>query len=232
VSKPIPVHIYFVLDRSGSMASIQQDVIGGFNRFVEEQREQEGKCRLTLVQFDNQDPHEIVYDAVKIDDVQPLTAATFVPRGMTPLMDAEGWTLNRAKSREAERAAAGKKAEAVLFVTFTDGAENASQEWDHKALSAAKRDAEKDGMAFTYLGAGHDAYSQAHRVGTHAASVQNFAADSQGVAATYGSLSDVSRKVRGRAAKGQRVASVNLYDGIGKAGEQDAADRGLTHTGS
>jgi uncharacterized protein YegL len=232
MSKPIPVHIYFVLDRSGSMASIQQDVIGGFNRFVEEQREQDGKCRLTLVQFDSNNPHEIVYDAVKINDVQPLTSDTFQPRGTTPLLDAEGWTLNRITEREAQRKADGKKDEAVLFVTFTDGAENASREWTREALAAAKKAAEERGVAFTYLGAGHDAYGQARSVGVAGASVQNFAADSKGVAATYGSLSDVSRKVRSRAAGGQRVASVHLYDGIGKTAEDDARDRGLTHSGS
>ena len=57
----IPVHIYFVLDRSGSMSSIQADVIGGFNHFVAEQKAQPGKCRLTLVQFDTQEPHRVVH---------------------------------------------------------------------------------------------------------------------------------------------------------------------------
>lgn len=225
MSKPIPVHIYFCLDRSGSMASISDDVIGGFNRFVEEQQGQEGKCRLTMIQFDNQDRHEVLYDAVKIDDVTPLTRDTFVPRGGTPLLDAEGWLINKGIEREQARKADEKKAEAILFVTFTDGQENQSNEWTKEALTAAKASAEERGWAFTYLGCGHDAYGQATRFGTKAAAVQSFAGDSQGVNATYDSLSLASTNLRGRAAKGMRTASAQVYEETGKGGEEDAKER-------
>ena len=52
----IPVHIYMVLDRSGSMELIKHDVIGGFNSFVEAQRREPGRCRLSMIQFDTQNP--------------------------------------------------------------------------------------------------------------------------------------------------------------------------------
>ena len=80
--------ITIVLDRSGSMATTKSDVIGGFNRFVQDQKAVPGECRLTLVQFDSQDPYEVVRDAVPITDVQLLDDATFVPRANTPLYDA------------------------------------------------------------------------------------------------------------------------------------------------
>src|SRR5688500_8049989 len=72
-------HVYFLLDRTGSMASMAADVIGGFNGFVESQRRQPGEARMTLVQFDTVDPFEIVTDALTFDRVRPLTARTFVP---------------------------------------------------------------------------------------------------------------------------------------------------------
>jgi len=225
MSDAIPVHIYFVLDRSGSMSSIQADVIGGFNRFIAEQKAQPGKCRLTLVQFDSQGPHEIIHDAVKIADVPDLTTVTFQPRGGTPLLDAEGWTINRAIDREKARAEEGKKAEAILFVTYTDGQENQSREWTKEALSAAKASAEERGWTFTYLGCGHDGYGQASSIGTHAAATQMFAGDTQGVRASYGSLSSATKSLRSRAANGQRVASVNLYAEVGKAAEEDLLSR-------
>lgn len=221
----IPVHIYFVLDRSGSMSSIADDVIGGFNRFIDEQKEQPGKCRLTLVQFDSQGPHEIVHDAVKIADAPHLSRATFQPRASTPLLDAEGWTINRAIEREQERAAAGKKAEAVLFVTYTDGMENASREWTKQALSAAKTAAEERGWTFTYLGCGHDAYGQSASIGTRAAAVQSFAGDSQGVGASYSSLSNATKGLRSKALRGRRVSSEALYAETGKTAEEDLASR-------
>jgi Mg-chelatase subunit ChlD len=225
MSDSIPVHIYFVLDRSGSMSSIQRDVIGGFNAFVAEQKAQPGKCRLTLVQFDTQGPHEVIHDAVKIADVPDLTTDSFQPRGGTPLLDAEGWTINRAIDREKARAEAGKKAEAILFVTYTDGQENQSREWTKEALSAAKATAEQKGWTFTYLGCGHDSYGQASQIGTVLASVQNFAGDSQGVASSYASLGAATRSMRGRAAKGMRVASADFYEETGKTAEEDLLSR-------
>jgi hypothetical protein len=44
-------HIAVVLDSSGSMASILDDTIGGFNVFLKGQKEAEGEATLTLVEF-------------------------------------------------------------------------------------------------------------------------------------------------------------------------------------
>ena len=82
------VHVYFVLDRSGSMNAIRSDVIGGFNSFVEEQRAQPGRCLMTLIQFDGDDPHEVLESARPIEQIAPLGNSRFVPRGNTPLFDA------------------------------------------------------------------------------------------------------------------------------------------------
>lgn len=213
MSEARPVHIYFVLDRSGSMTSIQSDVIGGLNRFVDEQKATPGKCRFTFVQFDNYDPHELIHDAVKIAEVPTFESGDFQPRGMTPLLDAEGWTINRAIDREKSRKAAGKKPESILFVTFTDGLENASREWTFEALSAAKKAAEEERQwAFTYLGVGHDAYGQSAAIGTHHAATQSFAATSKGVSASLAAASRATRHYRGAAAGGQSLASSALYD--------------------
>lgn len=224
MTKPIPVHIYFVLDRSGSMQSIADDVIGGFDNFIAEQKKEAGRCRLTMIQFDQQDPHELLYDATEIAEVGSI-AGRFNPRGMTPLLDAEGWMIARARQREADRKASDKKAEAILFVTLTDGLENASKEWTKEKLAAAKAEAEASGWAFTYLGCGHDSYAQARTVGTNAAAVQNFAADSVGTRSALADVSSVVRRSRSKAMAGERVASANLYDGVGKNAEADLASR-------
>lgn len=63
------VHISVVLDRSGSMASIADDIVGGFNEFLSRQRAQHGEARLTLAQFDDQDPFELLVDAVPVREV-------------------------------------------------------------------------------------------------------------------------------------------------------------------
>lgn len=121
-------HIAIILDRTGSMQSIRDDTIGGFNTFLAEQQAQPGQATLTLVQFDSQDPYEIIHRVVPIADVPPLTAATFVPRASTPLLDAVGRGIgdldaSLAAMPEAERP--GR----VVFVIVTDGQENASREF-------------------------------------------------------------------------------------------------------
>src|SRR6185436_3857887 len=87
-------HISIILDRSGSMASIRDDTIGGLNSFLRDQKGQPGTATLTLVQFDTQDPYEVIQHFTPIDEVPQLTRESFVPRGGTPLLDALGRGVN------------------------------------------------------------------------------------------------------------------------------------------
>lgn len=199
----IPVHIVLVLDESGSMSHLRHDLIGGVNAFLAEQRALPGKCRITMAKFA---PYTVVHDAAKIADSADLTPATYNPHSNTPLLDAEGRAITAAMARESARAAAGKKAEAVLFVTFTDGEENASTEWTLDRLTALKQERTEAGWTFLYLGAGHDAYGQAHRVGTMVANTVSTAATSKGVRSTYAGASQVATAYRSAALVADTVA--------------------------
>ena len=87
-----------VLDRSGSMASIQDDSIGGFNRFLQDQQKLDvDRCNLTLIQFD--DKYEMVHECLPVQDVPLLTRKTFCPRGCTALLDAVGRTIESVGTR-------------------------------------------------------------------------------------------------------------------------------------
>lgn len=112
-------HIHFLVDRSGSMQHLVDDVIGGFNGFIDEQRTTPGDCRLTLVQFDSNNPFEMLHDAIPIGDVPELDRARYQPRGATPLLDALGSLLDLAERRHVASTD-------ELLVVFTDGLENAS----------------------------------------------------------------------------------------------------------
>ncbi|MFH1930731.1 MAG: hypothetical protein ABIN18_03960 [Pseudomonadota bacterium] len=70
-------HISVILDRTGSMESIRDDTIGGFNAFLGEQKKQKGKATLTLVQFDSQDPYEVVHRFKAIKEVPVLTRESY-----------------------------------------------------------------------------------------------------------------------------------------------------------
>ena len=113
-------HITVVLDRTGSMQDIRDDVIGGFNGFLAAQQAEPIPATLTLVQFDSQDPYEVLHAARPIAQVPPLTAETYVPRASTPLYDAIGRGILDLEATVARLPEAERPAK-VVFVIVTDG---------------------------------------------------------------------------------------------------------------
>jgi Mg-chelatase subunit ChlD len=207
------VHIYILLDRSGSMAAMGEQVVAGFNRLLAEQQADGHDARMTLVQFDDVDPHDVVVDAVPVAEIVPLTHAMFEPRGMTPLLDATGRLIGRAAGRAADLAIAGQPAEQVLFVTITDGEENDSREFNRHEVVELVRAREAEGWTFVFLGAGLDAYNEAGGLGYDSRSVQSFAADGAGADLAFASLSDKTATLRSRVRSGQRFDRSDFFEG-------------------
>jgi hypothetical protein len=155
--------IVVVLDRSGSMASVLDDTIGGFNTLVEEQKAATGRARLTLTQFD--DEYEIVHERRDVRGVEPLSRATYVPRGSTALLDAVGRTIMSVRAKIA-RDAATERPGKVVFVIITDGQENSSREFRREGVFELIREQESQaGWEFVYLGAHQDAITEAASLG-------------------------------------------------------------------
>ena len=100
-------HIVVLIDRSGSMATIASDVIGGFNTFVDDQRSNGNDARMSVIQFDSQDPQDVTVWGAPLAEITHLTGQTFQPRGGTPLLDATGLAIGRAKVDGEARVAAG-----------------------------------------------------------------------------------------------------------------------------
>ncbi|WP_323792757.1 vWA domain-containing protein [Nocardioides sp.] len=145
-------HVYFLLDRSGSMQSIKSDTEGGFEAFVTEQREAPGACRVTLAQFD--DHYEEVYVDRPVADVPPLDLR---PRSMTALHDAMGRLITDAGARLAALPD-DQRPGTVIVAVMTDGLENASKEWTGPAIKALVEQQTRDyGWDFMYMGADQDA---------------------------------------------------------------------------
>lgn len=195
-------HITVVLDRTGSMQDIRDDVIGGFNGFLAAQQAEPIPATLTLVQFDSQDPYEVLHAARPIGQVPPLTAETYVPRASTPLYDAIGRGIldleaTLARLPEAERPAK------VVFVIVTDGHENASVEFDRArvlALIEAKRGL---GWEFVFLSADPESFDDAQRVGVKSESRLHFKKSAQGNACAWASVS--AQVVEYRSGRAQSV---------------------------
>src|SRR5262245_36150257 len=206
------VHVSFLLDRSGSMNTIRDDVIGGFNQFLREQQGRPGECRMTLVQFDSQAPFEILADAARVQDLPQLDAARYQPRSGTPLLDALGSLLDHA-----ERRARGRDEDPVVVV-FTDGEENSSEKWTRAALFERIKGLEAKGFAFVFLGANQDSYAEAGALGFAAGSTSNWAART--TQAAFGQLSRSVGSYRAKekwARSDQRVA---FYEGVKEAEEE------------
>jgi len=158
-------HIAVILDRTGSMEAIRDDTIGGFNAFLQQQKAEPGFATLTLVQFDSQDPYEVIHHFKPIAEVPELTRETYVPRASTPLLDAMGRGINDLENSLSKLGEADRPAR-VLMVVVTDGQENASREFRKEQIEKMiKEKTEKDGWQFVFLSADLAAIHDAHAVG-------------------------------------------------------------------
>lgn len=177
-------HITVVLDRTGSMESIRKDVIGGYNAFLDVQKA-EPDTTITLIQFDSQEPHEVVYANRKVGDAQKLTPETYVPRAMTPLYDAVGHGIVEL-GQVLSAMPIESRPDKVIFVIITDGFENASVEYTAERVRAMlehQRDVYK--WEFVFLSADLNSFAQADAIGIPMASAMAFDANSGGVAAVF-----------------------------------------------
>ena len=168
-----------VIDRSGSMQSIADDAIGGFNKFLEEQQKLPGEAILTMVLFDHE--YIVTYNGTPIADVAPLNHKTYVPRGTTALFDAVGRAITSVRERY-EAPGANKKAR-IMLVILTDGMENASHEYGKDAIMGMIKNCQDNlGWAVLYLTASPDAFSDAHCMGINSTNVLQFAHTTAGTA--------------------------------------------------
>ena len=196
----LPVHLYMLLDRSGSMSGWEQDVIGGFNTFIKEQQKEKDDCSVTLVQFDGQDPYEIILDAQELETVTELDPDVYRPRGNTPLLDALGRLIKNAEKSE------GNQREDVLVWVFTDGHENASREYSYDQIKNLVQEKEKAGWTFMFMGAGIDSYAAGRSLGFSDDNVSNFMKSAEGIDAAYLQSARSLSSYRGKASRSERLA--------------------------
>lgn len=170
--------ITIVLDRSGSMEPIADSTIRGFNAFLEEQKAVKGHATLSLVQFDHE--YEPVFHGLDIREALPLTRKTYVPRGMTALLDAIGKTI-KSTSKRLDAWPDGEGRPKAVFVIITDGLENHSREYTREKIFRMIGKREKKGWQFVFLGANQDAIREAGRIGINHDRAMTFRPDEEGV---------------------------------------------------
>ena len=186
--------LVFILDRSGSMAGLEGDTIGGFNAMIEKQRRQDGECFVATVLFDN--VSEVLHDRVELKKIKPMTDKDYTVRGCTALIDAIGGAIHHIGNIH-KYARREDVPEHTVFVITTDGMENASHIYSSDQVrSMIEKQKRKYGWEFLFIGANIDAVETAARYGISEDRAVNYHADSRGTQVLYESVSNVVGCVR------------------------------------
>lgn len=186
--------LVFIVDRSGSMAGLEKDTIGGFNAMLKEQAELEGEARVTTVLFDNQ--YRLLHDRIDIRAVAPLTEKDYRVGGGTALLDAIGRTIKKIRAVQ-KQTAEEYRAEKVLFVIITDGEENSSRKYSAEQIKECiEHQKEKYGWEFVFFGANMDAVLEASKLGIAAEFARGWLANAAGTAMAYNDMSAIMAEIR------------------------------------
>ena len=189
--------LVFILDRSGSMAGLEDDTVGGFNSMVEKQRKLEGDAFISTVLFDG--VSEVIHDRVAISEIKPLTREEYYVRGCTALLDAIGGAIHHIMNIH-KYARDEDVPEHTVFVITTDGMENASREYSaERVKKMIEQQKEKAGWEFLFLGANIDAVGTAASFGIGADRAVDYRSDSTGTQLNFSVLSDAISSVRSSA---------------------------------
>ena len=186
--------LVFILDRSGSMAGLEEDTIGGFNAMLEKQRRHDEETLVSTVLFDTQ--CTVLHDRLPLDKVPPLTRESYSVGGCTSLLDAVGGAIHHIGNvhKYARREDVPRR---TLFVITTDGLENASRRYTYEKVRAMiEKEKAKYGWEFLFLGANMDAAAEAKRFGIGADRAASYRCDKQGTALNYEVIGDAVMKVR------------------------------------
>ena len=193
-TKPEPVQIVCILDRSGSMRELVTDTIGGYNSFLEKQKQEPGTAEVTTVLFDDQ--YEKLVDAVDIKDVPEMTPKEYYARGMTALLDAVGRTITSTLGRMEKEGICPVKRR-VLFLIMTDGQENDSKEYSKASVKAMiDKTTEEYKWNYIFMGANIDSVAEAAALGISAKHAVNYDHDSKGVAQSFARMDAAASEMR------------------------------------
>jgi hypothetical protein len=198
-------HVTFVLDRSGSMLKIKDQVIDGFNDWLSSlalaAKGAGGGFPVTVVLFNT--TVDVPVDGVSVGDVNPLDSTRYVCRGNTALNDALVESIFSTGDRM-------KDGDRALVCVFTDGRENASKEYSTDQTRDIIREKEAEGnWTFTYLSASPSAFLDAQSYGVRAGNTMSFAGDARGTTSAFSGMSGSTQ----RYAMGAQAAEEQFYVG-------------------
>ena len=179
--------LVFILDRSGSMAGLESDTIGGFNSMIEKQKKEDTPCYVSTILFNGES--EVIHDREKLGEIQPMTDRDYVVGGCTALIDAIGGAIHHIG--KLHKYFGESAPEHTMFVITTDGQENASHKYTSEQVKKMiERQKEKYGWEFLFIGANIDAIETAARYGIDKDRAVNYNCDSVGTQLNYEVMSE------------------------------------------
>lgn len=184
--------LVIIIDKSGSMQPLTEDVIGGFNSLIEEQKK-EGETIVTTIFFN--DSIKFIHERVDIKEIKPLDKRTYSARGCTALLDAIGDGIAFIKSKHASLKEEDLPKH-TIFSIMTDGLENASKEYTYNKIKSMIELQKKCGWDFIFQAANIDTEYEANRLGIDADKAMSFNADGAGVKKQMACCSNVISKAR------------------------------------
>jgi len=185
--------IVFILDRSGSMAGLEKDTIGGFNSLIQKQRREAGEALISTVLFDNYS--EVIHDRVSLDQIRDMTEKEYFVRGCTALLDAVGGAVRHIGNVH-KYARVEDRPEKTLFVITTDGMENASREYTYEKVRKMIEEKKEMGWEFLFLGANIDAAKEAARFGISRDYAADYVCDEAGTQLNFEAIDEAICEVR------------------------------------
>lgn len=193
--------LVFILDKSGSMANLEQDTIGGFNAMIEKQKKIGGECLVSCVLFDN--TQKVLYDRVPLSEVSPMTDKDYCAGGCTALVDALGLAVKHIGNIH-KYAREEDIPEHTIFVITTDGMENASRIYSaEKVRKMVSKKTEKNGWEFLYLAANIDAVETGAAIGIKSGRAANYKCDEMGTGMLYETVCEAVGSMR----KGAKISA-------------------------
>ena len=186
--------IVFILDRSGSMAGLEEDTIGGFNSMIERQKKEDGEAYVSTVLFNHKS--KVIHDRQPITNINSLDKTTYYVSGSTALLDAIGNSIQQIKQVHKHLKKDSRPDKTIFFIT-TDGLENASVKYSFpKIKKIIEAQQEKEHWEFIFLGANIDSIQEANKMGIRKDRTFDYYCDDIGTKKNFNAISNVLTKFR------------------------------------
>ncbi|MBQ9158020.1 MAG: VWA domain-containing protein [Erysipelotrichaceae bacterium] len=185
--------LVFILDRSGSMSGLESDTIGGYNSFLEKQKEEDGSCLVSTVLFNQHS--KVIHDRVDLVKIEKMDRKDYLASGTTALIDAMGDAIHHIKNVHKYIRKEDVPAN-TIFVIITDGLENASHKYSSDDVKRMVEQQKEKGWEFLFLGANIDAVETARTYGIAEDRTSDYLCDEVGIEKNFDALSKSVKSFR------------------------------------